>query len=64
MYVPDNMDAYNEYSSRQECFISKLPKCSECGERIQSEHCYEINDELICPTCMNDNHRVFTDDYI
>lgn len=38
-------------------FLNKLPKCDECGEPIQDDECYEINDEYICPECLKNNHR-------
>jgi formylmethanofuran dehydrogenase subunit E len=32
--------------------LNKLPKCSECGEHIQSEYAYQFNGEYICPDCL------------
>ena len=64
MYCPDNYDAFCEHEARQEKALAKLPECSECGHPIQDDTCFNINDELICNECMNENHRVFTDDYI
>lgn len=55
---------WDNFQSAQENAVRNLPKCYECGEPIQEEECYEINDELICPGCLNENHRKFTDDYI
>lgn len=64
MYVPDNLDQFNAHSEKLESELSKLPECSECGKPIQEDTCFDINDELICHKCMNENHRVWTDDYI
>lgn len=64
MYVPDNYDAFCEHEAAMECSLAKLPECSECGEKIQDEFCFEVNDELICHKCMNENHRKWTDDCI
>ena len=49
-----------------ECYAqeSKLPKCSCCGEPIHTDECYEFNDELICPDCLNEHHKRSTEDYI
>ena len=55
---------YEMYSMEQEKQLQKLPRCSECDEPIQSEHCYEINDELICPKCMESNHKKWVEDYV
>lgn len=38
------------------------PVCSECGEHIQEEYAYQIDDKLICIPCMND-HREWMDKY-
>lgn len=59
----DNYDLWAEYDSMKEEELEKLPKCSECGEPIQSDECYEINDELICPECLRENHRKWVEDY-
>ena len=57
-------DADRYFSEREERWLQRLPKCSECGEPIQTEECYEINDELICPDCLEFNHRKRVEDYI
>ena len=43
--------------------LGKLPKCSECGDAIQEERCYEINGEIICENCM-DGHRIYAENLI
>jgi formylmethanofuran dehydrogenase subunit E len=57
MYIPDNYDAFCQYDAEQQAALKRLPVCSECGERIQDEYCYEVNDEFICEQCMEDNHQ-------
>ena len=57
-------DADRYFSEREERWLQSLPICSECGEPIQTEECYEINDELICPDCLEFNHRKRVEDYI
>ena len=52
------------YFAEQEAELNRLPRCSECDEPIQSEICFEFNDELICPDCLSRNHRKWVDDYI
>lgn len=65
MYFTDNPIAdYDSYDLEQQRRLDKLPKCSECGEPIQTEECYEINDELICPDCIESNHRKWVEDYV
>ena len=55
-------DAERYYAEREE-EAERLPECSECGEKIQSDELYEFNDELICPKCLKDNHMKWTNDY-
>ena len=63
-YVPDFFDKWSEHNRQQEEALKKLPECYECGEPIQTEECYEINGELICPGCLEENHRKRTEDYV
>lgn len=61
------IEAYDLWAmddARKERWLESLPICSECGEPIQDDTCYEINGELICPDCLRDNHRKCTDDYM
>lgn len=61
-YIPDNYDLYDQYEAERQRRADKLPKCCECDEAITSDECYEINDELICPRCLIENHRKWTED--
>ena len=58
MFYTDNpiLDAANYYAE-QEAQLERLPVCSECGEYIQGEYCYEIDGEYICEECLESNHR-------
>lgn len=63
-YRTDNPVADAErYAAEQEKALEKLPECYECGEHIQTEKCYEINGELICPDCLERNHERNVEDY-
>lgn len=64
MYCPDNYDAFCRHEAEQERALAKLPECSECGEKITDDECYEFNDKLICPDCLNNYHKRQTDDFI
>ena len=59
----DPLADFNRWDAEQQAALDKLPKCTECDEPIQDEHCYEINDELICEQCLNENHKKWTEDY-
>lgn len=65
MYTTDDpLRDFARYDAEQARELAKLPVCAECGEPIQTEECYEINDELICPECLEHYHRRRVDDYV
>lgn len=64
-YRTDNPLAdFNRWNAAQERRLSRLPKCADCGEVIQDEDFYLINDEPICEECLNHNYRMRTEDFI
>ena len=65
MYYSDNPVAdFERWDRDQAEKLARLPVCSHCGEPIQDDFCFEINDELFCEDCMKDNFRRSTDNYI
>lgn len=44
-------------------YEARLPKCDCCGEPIQDDYYWEIDGEILCQTCLNEQYRKFTDDY-
>ena len=66
MYIrtDDPVKDYDRYAEEQNKQLQKLPVCSYCDTHIQDECLYEINDELICENCLNDNFRKNTEDFI
>lgn len=63
-YTDDPLADFDYYDAKEIERLSKLPTCEWCGEPIQDDYCYEINGEIICEECLNDNHRRFTNDLI
>ena len=67
MYCPDNYDAFSQHDAEREReekqWRSKLPECSECGEKIKSEEFYNLGGDYYCEECM-DSHKVRTENYI
>lgn len=55
MWTDDPVFDAERYTAEQEAELDKLPKCADCGHPIQ--------DELICPDCLDSNYRRETDDY-
>lgn len=52
------------YHDAEQCRrLEQLPVCEYCGEPIQDEYLYEINDEFICEECLKNNFRKNTEDY-
>ena len=63
--IKDYNDLYDDYEAEQERKLARLPKCFECGEPIQDEDCYELDDErIVCPRCLNRYYRKDTEDFI
>lgn len=53
----DPLRDFDRYDSEQQRNLDMLPKCDICGEPIQDDYCYEINDELICHECLEANYK-------
>lgn len=64
MYIPDYNDLYDRYEREQYRELRKLPKCAACGEHVTDDHFYLINDEVICPDCLEADYRKAVEDYI
>ena len=64
VYSDDPITDFYRFDAEQEAKLDKLPRCSECDQPIQDEFCFEINGELICDSCMHDNHRKCVDDFM
>lgn len=60
----DPVADFGRYDDEQQRQLEKLPKCAYCNEPIQDDKCYLINDELICPECLEREHEKRTDDYV
>lgn len=63
-FTDDPVKDYDRYQEEQGKQLQKLPKCSCCKTHIQDEHLYEINDEVVCEECLNQNFRKNVEDYI
>lgn len=62
--LPDNYDLWEHHDAEQQRRLEKLPVCSDCGEPIQDEHYFLINDEPICEDCLYNNYRKAIEDYV
>lgn len=64
LYTDDPIADYESYDSEQQAQLDRLPVCSECGEPIQGDYCYEINGEYICEECLEFNYKKSVDSII
>lgn len=63
-YTDDPIADFERHDAEQQAQLDKLPVCCECDEPIQTEEYYEINDECVCPECLESNHRKRVEDYV
>ena len=59
----DNYSAWERHQRDEDKWLESRPVCSFCGEHIQDEYAYRINDELICMDCLEHNFKVDMEDY-
>lgn len=59
----DPLADFAAYDDEQQEWLRKRPVCVDCGEHIQDDCFFLINDEAICPGCLVNNYRKYTDDY-
>lgn len=64
MRLEDNYSRWESYDNEREAQLHKQPVCTYCGEAVQDDFLYLINDEIMCITCLNDHFRKDTDDYV
>lgn len=57
---------WSAHERDEENYMSRLPACESCGERIQSEYVWEIGGHKYCEECARDMFctplGVFVDD--
>ena len=64
MKIPDNYDLWEQHEARQARELERLPICADCGEPIQDDHFYLINDDAICPNCLESGYRKEVEDFV
>lgn len=64
MNIPDNYDLWEAHDREQAKQLERLPVCEICGKPIQDEHLYLINDEFVCPECLERDFRKDVDDCV
>lgn len=61
-FIADPNTSYDRWDAEQAEWLRKCPTCGKCGEKIQSEYCWEIEPgEVWCESCteewMNDQRK-------
>lgn len=57
MFTDDPIADARRHDKEQQDWLNRLPRCGICGKPIQDEHYYCINDENVCPECLEDEFR-------
>ena len=63
-YTNDPIADFESWDAEQQKQLEKLPRCADCGEYIQEDYCYEIDDKPICQDCLDSGYRKDTDLFI
>lgn len=59
----DPMDDFDRLDREQAKWLESLPVCEICGQPIQDDHLYLINDEFVCPACLDREFKKDVGDY-
>lgn len=59
-YTDDPISDFHRHDAEQEAALEKLPICCECGDPIQDEYCFCINDKPMHISCMEEYYKVPT----
>ena len=63
-YTDDPIRDFLRHDARMEKALERLPVCCECGETIQEDYLYVINDEPVCESCLKQNYQKHVEDFI
>lgn len=51
-YTDDPLMDFDRWQADEERWLMQRPICKDCGEHIQDEEAFYINDSWICIECM------------
>ncbi len=60
-YTDNPVADFDRYDAEQAEAEEKLPHCAYCGEPIYDEYYYEIDGDIVCKDCLDDNFRKWVD---
>lgn len=61
IWTDDPERDFARYDAEQEAELKRLPTCCECKEHIQDEHLYDIEGNLYCKECMEEQFEKWTE---
>lgn len=56
MKIPDNYDMWVDHARALEAELDRHLVCECCGEPIQDDYVWEINNELLCEDCAKEKY--------
>ena len=63
-YSDDPVADAERYQAALDKEEEALPRCSICDEPVKDDYFYLINDEVVCPDCLEYHYRKEVNDYI
>lgn len=63
-YSDDPVRDFDRYDAYQAQLETRLPVCERCGKPINDDRYFEINNELLCEKCMDDEYGRSTEDWL
>lgn len=61
-WTDDPVADFERHDREQAERLKRLPVCVDCGEPIQDETAFFINEEWVCERCINIYRRVVIDE--
>ena len=56
-FTDDPVADFDRWDAEQNKQLERHPRCADCDNHVQDDHYYLINDEVICPACIEAYRR-------
>ena len=63
-FTNDPVADAERYYAEKEAELNRLPVCDCCGDPIQDEYLYLIDNHKYCKACLDEHFRKDAEDYI
>ena len=60
----DPIEDFLRHDAELQRELDKLPKCDYCNKPITGDFLFDINGDILCEGCLNDNFRKAVEDYV